>query len=116
MEEILVNGSTAYMAAGKQGLQIFVISDPEAPKQIGFYNDPSIIDYASFVDVNGSYAYVADDRLMYIFDIVNPANPLLASTYDAGSYHCSFVVEDTYAYILGDGFQVVDISNPAMPY
>ncbi|MBU0991986.1 MAG: hypothetical protein KJ737_05780 [Proteobacteria bacterium] len=110
--DIQIIGNTAYMAAGDQGLQIYNISDPETAEQTGVYNNPGIIDYASYVYVNGSYAYLADDRMMNIIDISNPAVPLFISAYDTGNSYAHFIVDDTYAYILGDGFQVVDISNP----
>lgn len=72
------------------------------------------------VTVSGNYAYVADHELggVVIFDISDPASPVLAGSYDTPGLALSIVVEGNYAYVadheLG-GLQVINVSNPASP-
>ncbi|MFN3929222.1 MAG: carboxypeptidase regulatory-like domain-containing protein, partial [Thermoflexus sp.] len=55
--DVAVAGSYAYVADREGGLRIVDVSDPAAPREVGFYDTPG---YAGDVAVVGSYAYVAD--------------------------------------------------------
>ncbi len=73
-----------------------------------------------YVHVRGRYAYVTNNTgasNFQIFDIANPASPMLLSTTTTGGYSQG-MISGKYFYIsnLGDGtFQIFDVSNPVAP-
>ncbi|MDA3834179.1 MAG: hypothetical protein PF495_12370, partial [Spirochaetales bacterium] len=111
-----VIGKTAFVADTK-GLHVLDVTDPQKPSQIGFASSTSLFS----VTVSGSYAYASNYDLtqMKIFNISNPKNPTLVSTYNTGSasYAKDIGVSGSYAYIAisASGVQVVNISDPTKP-
>jgi hypothetical protein len=85
--------------------------------------EPNFLMGANWVDVSGKYAYVVsyDDNSLSVFDVSDPANPVLASSIkvqdyegkDSGAF--SVFVSGNYAYVYDDGgvFLVYDVSDPA---
>jgi hypothetical protein len=76
------------------------------------------------VAVQGKYAYVGDEinSKLKIYDISNPASPVLISSSNAAPVACSdplsIAVEGRYVYIGNDcnfTLDIFDISNPAAP-
>ena len=92
---------------------------------------PNYLGGAYGISVSGKYAYVADyatplsgDNTFAIFDISNPASPVLAgSITGAGQPNYlgggrAVFVSGNYAYLACDvdnAFTIFDISNPANP-
>ncbi len=84
--------------------------------------EPNFLESAHWVDVSGNYAYVVsyDDNSLSVFDISDPANPVLSSTVKVQGYTekdwgaFSVFVSGSYAYIYDDGgvFLVYDVSDP----
>ena len=84
---------------------------------------PNFLEGANWVDVSGNYAYVVsyDDGSLSVFDISDPANPILSSTVKVQGYTdkdygaFSVFVSGSYAYVYDDGgvFLIYDISDPA---
>ena len=72
VEDVFVSGSYAYVADWWDGLEIFDISDPTAPVEVGQFNDGG----SSYgIYVSESYAYVADGHDgLEIFKISIPNN------------------------------------------
>ncbi|MFV1958564.1 MAG: LVIVD repeat-containing protein, partial [Planctomycetota bacterium] len=111
--DVDVVGTRAYVCRGALGLEIYDISNPEAPTLSGTYNSPG---NASRVQVVGTLAYVADGSGgLQIVDVGNPALPVQAgavSIPNAGK----LVVVGNRAYVTEWGtlrLHVVDVSVPA---
>jgi hypothetical protein len=67
--------------------------------------------------IQGGYAYVAcgPDGLE-VFDISNPAAPVLVGSYKASGYAWAVTVAGSYAYVAnGNSVLVVNVSNPGSP-
>lgn len=84
---------------------------------------PNYLEGANWVDVSGNYAYVIsyEDNSLSVFDISDPAKPILASSIKIQAYEskdygafCVFV-SGNFAYVYDDGgvFLVYDVSDPA---
>lgn len=84
---------------------------------------PNFLEGANWVDVSGNYAYVVsyDDNNLSVFDISDPANPVLSSTIKVQGYTdkdygaFGLFISGEYAYVYDDGglFLIYDISDPA---
>ncbi|MDP1677047.1 MAG: T9SS type A sorting domain-containing protein [Bacteroidota bacterium] len=69
------------------------------------------------VATSGTYAYVAAGSNGFkIYNIANPASPVLVKSIDSLAYCESVVISGQYAYIAaGSRSHIVDISDPAVP-
>lgn len=112
-------GRYLYVADGSYGLVILDATSPIS-KIVGM----SYYVHGSFPDavyVLGRYAYLGSEAGMRIFDVANPATPLLVGEIAGGDTGIGFVtginVVGNYAYVSGGnkGLQIVDVSNPAAP-
>ena len=115
-QDIVLAGSHAYIADNGGGLRVLDVSDPANPAEVGYYPLPQTADYALHLDVASGYAYLADNSgRLRVFDIANPAQPTPVAVYEGDGYG-SFVdvqVVGDYAYTVGNGLRVLDISDPA---
>lgn len=121
---ISVSGNYAYVATSptleglfgtSDGLQIFDISEPDNPVNIGEYDSDGAIHK---VTLAGDYAYLSDDSLgMRIVDISDPAHPEEIGSYDTPGATRNVFLLDTLAYIAdgGSGLRIVDVSDPVEP-
>ena len=93
-------------------LFIVDISNPSAPKVVNVINP-----YYDIRDVaiSGNYAYVASGVGLLIWDLTNPVIPRQVSSYDIAGSLNKVAVEGNYAYVAGDGFSILDITNPSSP-
>ncbi len=73
--------------------------------------------YARCVIVEGNIAYVtAGDSGLVIFNISDPQQPTLLSTYDTPGSAYFVAVSDSLAYVADwDGLQIIDVSDPQNP-
>jgi len=111
---VLVSGSTAYVAAGYDGLVIYDITEPHNPVKLGQLETY----YAYDVAVNGNHAYVADyEGGLRIIDISTPAAPSLVATYPTSDYAYGLDVAGSYAYVAIDsgGLEIINIATPSTP-
>jgi hypothetical protein len=113
-----IEGNMAFVAACKDGLQIFNITDPDLPVLISSLQTPGS---AWDVWVHDGFAYLADfDAGMTVVDVSNPAEPLLVGT-------TTWVDHDQTAEIIrGEGevvfiaagplgLVIIDVSDPYQP-
>jgi uncharacterized repeat protein (TIGR01451 family) len=110
---VYVDGNHAYLADGDNGLQIVDISDPENPAWAGGTNLSFVA--ANRVEVQGSYAYVADDNGLYAVDISTPSDPQVVDhAWPSMEFHDVFL-RGTNAFVTQyyDGLRIYDISDPA---
>jgi hypothetical protein len=115
VEDIVVSGTRAYIAAGTAGLHILDIANPSAPVELGAWDSPG---YAEAIGIAGNYAYLADGTYgLRVVDISNPTHPApIASAYDM-NYTFGLALSGNYAYLAaaGAGMLVVNITDPLQP-
>lgn len=110
--DLVVQGETAYIAAGNAGLQIVDISEPDRLKTLGSWNSSG---YAEGVAVNDKVVYLANgDEGLSVLNVSNPKKPALTASVYPFHYAFDVVTSGSYAYVAsGDaGLLVVDIKNP----
>jgi len=137
VEDVVVQGDLAYVAAGGAGLRAVDITDPANPVELGAWDSPG---YAEGVAVSGNTAYLADGPYgLWTVDVSDPAHP--QKTGAAYDMNYAFEVEidwvdsgkgdsgrgdsesrpsvqgRPYAFIAaaGAGLLVADVSDPAHP-
>ena len=125
VERIRINGSRAYLANGKGGLQILDVSDPTRPTRVGGSPDYA---FGSAVDVqvSGNIAYVAAGYVntgggLDILDVSDPSTIVRLGNFMAPGTtraltHGVQVIENL-AYLADNvgGLQIVDVSDPRAP-
>jgi hypothetical protein len=112
---IAVEGSFAYVAAGKHGMCVADISDENAPRMSGSFDTPGD---ARDVAVSEDYAFVADaSEGLQVLKINRPEAPVLSAALDTPGSAEDIVLAGSYAYVAdGDaGLQIIDIRDPAAP-
>ncbi len=113
-----VAGNVAYLARydytsgiENSGLMAFDIANPEVPVLIGLYRDP----YGSKVSVRDSVAFVADRTLgLQLINILHPPSFSLIGKYRIQESQC-VAVAGNRAYVAGNGFSIIDISDNSNP-
>jgi len=114
--DILVDGFYAYVAFDFGGIHVYRIDDPTTPQYIGGFNAPNIVS----LDIQDSYLFAADRSAgLCIYDISDPSQISLVSTYDDGDGGDSsdVAVHDTLVYLADRnyGFEVIDITDISNP-
>ncbi len=111
--DINVTGSYAYIAAGKDGLRIVDLTDPDDLFVTGAVEGIQ----ADAVTVRGEYAYIAGgDSGLNIVNISDPAVPFVVgnrTTIEASD----ICLKDNYAYIAdkASGIKIINISDSKNP-
>ena len=112
---IVVVGTTAYVADGAFGLRIVDLSDSAHPQEAGSFEVNGL---ARRVAVAGSFAFVADQRGgLRTVDVADPAYPVQVSQYSPVTGSRRVAVDGAYAYVAAEfqGLRVMDVSDPAHP-
>ncbi len=118
---LAVYGRYAYVGNGADNtLQIFDVSVPNAPKQVGNQELPVS---PTVMAVDGNFAYVVDSTLhMLTLDVTDPAQPQSFGVVqlNPSGFAASLTLGGHYAYVGGndgeaDILYTVDISNPGFP-
>ncbi|MGC9393250.1 MAG: hypothetical protein ACP5J4_00175 [Anaerolineae bacterium] len=115
LQDVVVVGSTAYVAAGSLGLRIVNVAAPATPAEVGFYDTPGS---AYGVTVVNSYAYVADGyQGLQIIDVAVPSTPVFAGDAATHELASDVAVMGTYAYVADRfrGLRAFNVSTPASP-
>jgi VCBS repeat-containing protein len=107
-----------YVGIVNVGLEIFGISNSNAPIILGTFSDPLV----NTVTVQGSYAYLGDKTTngtsLTAVNITNPATPTLAGSPRTLGYVFDIKIAGSYAYAAdysGGVLDVFDISNVSNP-
>ncbi len=115
---LTVVGTTAYVAAGSQGLLIVNIADPTHPVVLAQLSSPGSV---FGVQVIGQTAYVAAGLGgLQIVDVTNPAAPTQVgvvkfTTPSALAYDVTVVGGVAYVAAGLGGLEVVDVTHPSSP-
>ena len=122
---VYVSDSFAYVADWFSGLNIIDISTPQTPTVVSSLEMPEGMGGLN-VCVSAPYAYVVNQKNLYVINISNSQNPVIvgsvATPLESTSTRAVYVV-DSYVYVnyetewqFGEaGLQVIDISNPQKP-
>lgn len=100
LDGIVVDGNYAYAVGQNNGLQVFDVSNPHNPHEIGQYNyaEGSSI-HASECYVDGQYLYITDWYAgLLVCDISTPSSPRLAGRYQNGQYPNALAKSGGYIY------------------
>lgn len=112
-----VDGDTAYLARGRDGLRILDITDPAHPVERGhFVADGDYYNDLKLVRAGARRYVVAASSPCRVIDVTDPAAPFLAADI-ATSAHTLFV-EGNMAYFASGGDNVVpayDLTDPRAP-
>ena len=103
MNNVTAAGDYAYATDNNLNVfTVFNVSDPAAPFIEGSLN---IEGAPSDMEVFGDHVFVLEgfDEILQIININDPANPFLESKTSLGDSPISFVVDETYAYIVHEG-------------
>ncbi|MBL9172203.1 MAG: hypothetical protein JNL10_01590 [Verrucomicrobiales bacterium] len=112
---VRIQGGLAFVGEGSNGLQIFDVSQPEAPVRVGGIVTGGIV---AGLQVRGNYAYLAEnDDGLRVVDISNPAQPFLLGICDTPGSAQDLDVVDAVAYVADSsgGLQIIDVRDPANP-
>ncbi len=106
----IIREGYAYFTGGQTG--IVDVSDPDAMHHAG-----TIDSRANGIDVRGGLAYIARGAGFAIYDVDDPAHPVLISELPLFSYTTDVHVAGNIAFITKKnvGIAMVDISNPWQP-
>jgi hypothetical protein len=118
--DVAIDGSSAFLAAGDEGLRVVDFSSPANPLEIGAVGfSPG--SYVTDVVAGAGRAYLADDVLR-IVDVSNPADPAeISSLALAGDiYELAVAGARVYALTVDfftpeNGLRIVDVADPAAP-
>ena len=109
-------GSYALVADLSFGLRVIDISNPASPSVIASVDIPHDPQRGGpyGVCVSGAYAFLAGNFSgLTAVDISDPFSPfIVGSAYSIGQNVVAF---GSHAYVIGQGFSVIDIRNPALP-
>ena len=113
--DLKIKENFLYVAAGKNGVYIFDISNPQDPQKIS-----SIIsnDLAYSISVLDDFLYLScGDEGFHILDIANPAVPREISSFSIKGIVKDVFVYNNYAYLAcgKKGLYILDISDPFNP-
>ncbi len=120
VDDLMVVGTTAYIANTRRGLRIYDVSDPTAPIEIGHYERSGLDVYGVYVV--GTVAYLSGIRGQLVtVDISNPTQPIMLDEINLALplRHQSWrvAVNNNTAYLLsgayeGGSVRLVNVTNP----
>jgi hypothetical protein len=115
---LCLKGNLAFVAAFEDGLQVFELSDSDAPALVGSLVTPG---HAWDVWVDDGFAYIADFNAgLTVVDVSTPSEPCYVETVTwADRYQSAEIVrgEGTVVYVAAadHGLVIVDVSDPLNP-
>ncbi len=89
VNDFAIQGDLVYIAAETSGLQIVDISNPEEPRQLGYWDENPA--QSRYICVEGNYAYISEYYDVLCIDISDPMNPQPIS-----SFHFEEIIDEIY--------------------
>ncbi|MFH1516219.1 MAG: ATP-binding cassette domain-containing protein [bacterium] len=115
IKSITLDGNNAYLACGKNGINVVDISDPLNPVLLGFVNTPGT---ANSIKIQGDYGYVADGEMgLQVIDFANPSTAEIIGNLKISTKITALHIDGDFAYVATRDkyFRVIDISIPEDP-
>jgi len=112
---VAVSGDFAYFAGGDTLMVADIVSDPSAPRVVGYVALPET---ANEIAVSGEYAYVAAGEAgLRVVNVSDPSAPVEVGFVNTPGEAFEVAVAGGYAYVAdGDaGLRVIDVSTPSAP-
>ncbi len=112
--DVLVSGTTAYVADAQQGVVVVDVSNPAAPVRLG---SVSLGAQARDLALNGTTLYVAAGAAgLAVVSVANPAAPTVLATVDTPGTASGVAFDSGRAYIATwNDTRVFDVANPSNP-
>jgi hypothetical protein len=112
---VAVSGDIACVALAESGMCVLDIGDTVNPSVVGRYLHSR--NYVSAVDMDGDYAYLADNYGLRVIDVSDPANPTQVGVYHTPPSAIGVTKVGNYAYVAAwtSGLRIVDVSTPTLP-
>jgi hypothetical protein len=113
---VAARDSFAYMGWSPAFLDLRTmnVSDPSHPVSAG---GDSVFSWPEDMVLRDSILYAAESRRLEVFNVARPREPVLVgSCVTQDGVYFGLVVQDTLAYTVGDGFQIVNIARPSSPF
>jgi hypothetical protein len=116
-----INGSHAYVAAGKGALRVLSLANGAQPAEVGAYY---LVYEALDVAISGTYAYVASDDGLLVLDVSSPEQPTLLTSEPIGDGTARAVAVldragdgQTYVYIAAQsgGLRIMEVPSSGYP-
>ena len=111
LEDIESKGELLFVTRGRNGLQIYDISNPISPILTGNYLNSRV----TGIEVAGDYAYLANYYGGFqTIDVSDPTHVVQLDSHDTEGIAGSVRIKDNYAYVASDwgSLYVFDISDP----
>jgi hypothetical protein len=105
----------AYVADTNAGLLILDVANPSNPSKVADF--PTAGGAADGLAVANNNVYVADRWVgLRIINVANPIDPTQIGVVQPARAATRVALTEAYAYVAGEGFGVIDVSNPVAPF
>lgn len=110
---LVIQGDLVYAVDSSGFLWIVSIADPAHPQPVGNVGVPSP---AYGVALDGSYAYVANNRGLHIVDVSTPAAPVIRGSVNIDS-QLAVAKSGNHAFTANDrgDLSIIDVGDPSAP-
>jgi len=114
---LLVSGTTAYVAGGSAGFQIFDISNPYSPTLSTVFTDSGVMQSYNSVAVTENSLAAYGNGFNSVFNVSNPSAPAFAYNSNVGGPSDSSVLANNgLAYVLVNTSNFIyNVSTPSAP-
>jgi hypothetical protein len=112
--DVLVLGDRAYLAGGRDGLQIIDVSDPAQPDLLGNYTYLDAPAPTS-IQVVGDRTYLTEENSLLILDLTTSISPTIIGRFNSQLKVQDAQVVSNLAYLATAGLTIVDVANPTSP-
>jgi hypothetical protein len=110
-EKLAIYGNYVYTISFN-GLDIYNVTLPSTPIYLGHENIYAL----NCIRISGNKAYISGPSILYIYDLSNPAGPILIESYNTDFNYDNIDVNLNYVFANGlRYFQILDVSNPTDP-
>lgn len=113
--DVVLNGTTAYVADGAAGLAILDITNPSTISLVGTYSMTSASNAVTSPDSLSDVYVVGNQQNLIDYDLSSAAAPAVKEIYENLLQAEDVAVKDQYAFVAAGlaGLHVFDLSNPA---
>lgn len=101
-----IDNGALYIANSTLGLQVVDITDPESPR---CKNTTPSVGIVGGLDFTEDYAFTTGGETVKVLDITHPESAGIVKLLDVSENTSGIVVQDGYAYAVGDDLVIIDI-------
>jgi len=110
--DLCIRGDHLYVLDYGYGLRVIDVSDPAAPVEVGSLETGS---YNFGVDVEDDLCVLTRSAETVVISVSDPTNPVVLGSH--GAYSNRVALNGSLAYVAaaGQGFRILDLSDPSQP-